>query len=109
MPGPYVASGGAVIPVMRTAYGLSQVIAVSSTPTTAAQLNVNRQSRVVRLWAVGCPVWYIFGPTNAASAAAGSGYIGQDRYIETYYTKEDSWFSARAVSGTGSLVLEILD
>jgi hypothetical protein len=106
---PFNASGNYVMPLLRTWFGSSKSQALTTSAGAALQIHNSDFDRPVRIWAIGCPVIYKCGDSSVTGpSATADGFILADSYIETYMAADEQYIRAAAVSGTGTLRVEVL-
>jgi hypothetical protein len=105
----FVDKNGKPMPLLRAKTGAGKSVALTTTPNAALQIHSADYNVPVRIWAVGCAVNYIIGASGVGTpSATADGYIGQDRAVETYMTPEENYIRVAAVTGTGTLRIEVL-
>jgi hypothetical protein len=106
---PFIGRGNLPLSVLAPQWGASKTQAVTTTPSAAIQLHADTFPRIIRIWAVGCPVRYVLGGSGvAAPSATADGYVAQDQSIETVAAEGENYIRVAAGSGSGSAVVELL-
>lgn len=102
-------AGGRVVPVLHTEFAKSKKIDVTTSASAATSVNSDAYPRPVRLWAVGCAMLYNMGDSNVADPTDTlSGFIAQDASVETYMEETETHIKVKAVTGSGTLRIELL-
>jgi hypothetical protein len=105
----FIAGGGFPLPVMRTRFGSSLSQAVTTTAGASTQITVGGCSRIVRIFAIGCPIYYKLGATGMTAPGAVDGYVPQDLYLDDILQAEpDNFVRFIAVTGTGTARLQVM-
>jgi len=104
---PFQSNSGA-LPLLKTEFGKTISAAVTTTAGAAVQLFTTACARGFRIWAIGCPIIYVTGPSGVAVPAATDGYVAQDAYIETWTDEVNNYIRVAAASGSGSVKIELL-
>lgn len=101
-------ASGRPVPIMKAKYGSTKSQAVTTSSSNALAINSSQFKQPIRLWAVGCSIYYITGPSDVGAATATGGFVGQDQRVETWLEESETHIKAIAASGSGTLVIELL-
>ena len=106
----FVDKNGKAMPLLRSKTGAGKSVSVTTTPNAALQVHSADYNVPVRIWAIGCAVNYVMGASGVGvPSATADGYIGQDRAVETYMSPEENYIRVAAVTGSGTVRIEILN
>ena len=106
---PFIAAGGYALPVMRVRTGKSFNQAVTTTPGAATAITVDGCSRIIRIFAIGCPLYYITGATGVGVPGTTNGYVPQDLFIDEIIDEApNNYIRVVAASGTGTARVQVM-
>lgn len=99
---------GVPLPIARVTYGASLEGALSGTATAALSVNATNENMAVRLYAIGCGMFFVAGASSVAAPTLADGYVPPDGSVETFLDKGETHLRLIARSGTGSYRIEKL-
>lgn len=98
-------SYGNSVPILPVKYGSSLEAAL---PTAAAVAIGDGTGFVVRVWALGCDMYYHFGASGIAAPTASAALVLSNTFFDVPVAPGQTHFRGVAKSGSGSYRLEIL-
>jgi hypothetical protein len=102
--------GGASFPVLPTRLGQSVNQAVTTSPGAAIDLTTKLGGcdRIIRIFAIGAPIYYTMGLSGVAAPGVGDGYVLQDQFLEDICYAINPFIRFVAVTGSGTARVQIL-
>lgn len=98
---------GNIVPILPVKYGSSLDTAVSGTSTAATAFG-SGDGCVVRVFAIGCDVYYVWGTSGVAAAAATMALLPAGAWMDVPVASGATHFRAMAKSGSGTFRTELL-
>lgn len=96
---------GNIVPVLPVKY---DTVLEAVLPQTAVAFGGTTE-RMVRVWALGCDMYYVWGASGVAAPSATFGALVKDgNFFDVPVTAAQTHFRAVARSGSGSYRLELL-
>jgi hypothetical protein len=101
---------GNIVPVLPVTYGQSTVRAVADgSAFAAAQVHTSKEpTQMVRVWAIGCDMLYVFGGSGVAAPTEADAWLPAGFFMDIPLTPSQTHVRAAGVGGTGTMRVELL-